>query len=273
LILSVFFGLGMVLLAMMQNLIPEAGQAGLKHFLFGQAATLVQQDVITMAVLGAGVLAVMLVFWKELQLISFDPDFAASLGYPVRRLDVLLTTLLVVAIVIGLQTVGVVLMSAMIVAPAAAARQWTDRLGRMVLLAAAFGALAGVAGGIISSSARHVPTGPTMVICLSVVVVFSLLLAPNRGLIWSQVRHWRNRRRLRLEAVLSDLLALAEQHDSLDHGHSLAVLQGMSAGYGGVLRSLEELAERGWARKVRPDLWALTPEGQAQARRLAQDRS
>lgn len=183
LMLSVFFGFGLVLLTFIQRM-PGANQAGLDTFLFGQAAALVQRDVVTMGVLGLLVLLVLAFFWKEFKLLSFDPEFARTLGFPVRRLDIVLTTLLVVAIVIGLQMVGVVLMSAMIVAPAAAARQWTDRLGVMVGLAAAFGALSGVSGALLSSTTANLPTGPTIVLCVGVVVVVSLLLAPHRGLAW-----------------------------------------------------------------------------------------
>ncbi len=190
LILAVFFGLGLVLLTFTQRL-PDARQAGLNRFLFGQAATLVKEDVITMAGLGLVALLLMLLFWKEFKLLSFDPDFAASQGLPVRLLDVLLTTLLVLAIVVGLQAVGVVLMSAMIVAPAAAARQWTDRFGLMVGLAALFGALAGLSGAVISSTAAGLSTGPTVVLGISVIVLLSLLFAPNRGLAWNW---WRQRR-------------------------------------------------------------------------------
>jgi manganese/zinc/iron transport system permease protein len=154
LVLSVFFGFGLVLLTYIQKL-PVATQAGLDKFLFGQAATLLRKDVVTIGVLGGIVLVFLLVFWKEFKLISFDPDFAFSLGFPVRILDILLTTLLVIAIVIGLQTVGVVLMSAMVVAPAAAARQWTDRLGVMVTVSGIFGALAGVSGALVSSQAAE----------------------------------------------------------------------------------------------------------------------
>jgi len=121
LVLSVFFGFGLMLLTFIQRQ-PDASQAGLDKFLFGQAATLIEDDVQTMAILGAIGLGIMLLFWKEFKLLSFDQDFAATIGYPVRVLDVLLTTLIVVAIVVGLQAVGVVLMSAMIVAPAAGAR-------------------------------------------------------------------------------------------------------------------------------------------------------
>ena len=187
LMLASFFGLGLVLLTYIQRHAGEK-QAGLDAFLFGQAAALVEQDVITMAVLGGGALLVMLLFWKELKLLTFDPAFGRSLGLPTRTLDAVLTTLLVVAIVIGLQTVGVVLMSAVIIAPAAAARQWTDRLGTMVIAAAGIGALSGVAGALISASAAHVPTGPTIVLCMGAVVAVSLLLAPSRGLVWRWMR-------------------------------------------------------------------------------------
>jgi manganese/zinc/iron transport system permease protein len=247
---------------------PNATQAGLDKFLFGQAAALLERDVVTMAGLGTLALLAMLIFWKEFKLLSFDPEFGASLGYPMRLLDVLLTTLLVVAIVLGLQTVGVVLMSAMVVAPAAAARQWTDRLEVMVALSAFFGALAGVSGAVISSTTARLPTGPTIVLCVSAIVLVSLSLAPNRGLVWRWAQHRRNRQRLHVEAVLSDLYLLVAQHDDLDHGHSIAALRTMSYGRGGVSRSLEELAKRGWARQVIPDEWTLTPSGLTEAERL-----
>ncbi len=269
LVLSVFFGFGLVLLTFIQRQ-PDATQAGLDKFLFGQAAALLERDVITMGALGAVVLLVMGIFWKEFKLLSFDPEFGASLGFPMRAIDVLLTTLLVVAIVLGLQTVGVVLMSAMVVAPAVAARQWTDRLSLMVGLSALLGALAGVSGAVLSSNVERLPTGPTIVLCMSGLVLLSLTLAPNRGLVWSWVRHQRNRQRLRVEAVLADLYALASQHQELDHGHPIAVLRAMNAGRGGVERSLHELEARGWAKQVGDDEWALTPAGSQEAARLAQ---
>lgn len=194
-VLSVFFGFGLMLLTFIQRM-PTAAQAGLDKFLFGQAATLVERDVLAMGLLGLPAIALMLLFWKEFKLLSFDPDFGASLGLPMRLLDILLTTLIVVAIVVGLQTVGVVLMSAMVVAPAAAARQWTDRLGVMVGLSALLGALAGVSGAVLSSTTARLPTGPTVVLCISAIVLISLLFAPNRGLVASWLRGQRQRRRL-----------------------------------------------------------------------------
>jgi manganese/zinc/iron transport system permease protein len=194
-VLSVFFGFGLVLLTYVQKL-PSASQAGITTFLFGQAATLLGRDVAVIAALGGVTVLVVLLFWKEFKLLTFDPDFAATIGIPVRLVDVLLTTLLVIAIVIGLQTVGVVLMSALVVAPAAAARQWTDSLGVMVLLSALFGALSGVGGAVASAATVGLPTGPTIVLVASAFVLLSLLLAPRRGLLWA----WRRRRRTELVA-------------------------------------------------------------------------
>ncbi len=260
LVLSVFFGVGLMLLTFLQRN-PTARQAGLNTFLFGQAATLLQRDVIVMALVGGAALLIMALFWKEFKLLSFDPDFGGTLGYPMMWLDVLLTTLLVIAIVIGLQAVGVVLMSAMIVAPAAAARQWTDKLGILVVLAALFGAVSGVIGAAISSLGRGLSTGPVVVLTISLIVLFSLLLAANRGLVWNWLRRQRRRRVLRQQAILSALGQLAAQHDNLYHPHAIETLRVMDARQGGVARTLHALAENGLVQETQPGYWALTPAG------------
>ena len=198
-VLSTFFGFGLVLHTLIQRT-GNANQAGLDTFLFGQAATILASDILTIGILGGIALIVMLVFWKALKLLVFDEGFAASIGLPTRTLDILLTSLLVIAIVLGLQAVGAVLMSAMLVAPAVAARQWTNSLGVMVFLAACFGALAGVSGTVISSTASRIPTGPTIVLCATVVVGLSIAFAPNRGRVWDRIRYRRNRRSLKTAA-------------------------------------------------------------------------
>jgi manganese/zinc/iron transport system permease protein len=270
-VLSVFFGFGLMLLTFVQRM-PDATQAGLDKFLFGQAAALLERDVVTMAAIGGVALVLLAVFWKEFKLLSFNPEYGASLGFPMRGLDVLLATLIVVAIVIGLQAVGVVLMSAMVVAPAAAARQWTNRMHVMVILSALFGALAGVAGTVISSTTTGLSTGPTIVLSISVIVLFSLLSAPNRGLVWRWLQTWRNRRTLQLEAVLLDLYTLASKHGDRTHGHSATILRTMRTGAMGVERSLRELESRGWVCCGKTDDWTLTEAGWGEAERLAAGR-
>jgi manganese/zinc/iron transport system permease protein len=270
--LSAFFGVGLVLLTYLQQH-AGAAQAGLDSFLFGQAAALVEHDVVVMAVLGGIALLAMLLFWKEFKLLAFDPDFGRSLGLPIRMLDVVLTTLLVVAIVIGLQTVGVVLMSAVIVAPAAAARQWTDRLGVMVALAAAFGALSGVSGAVMSGMTANLPTGPTIVLCMGAIVVVSLLLAPNRGLLWQWWRRRRTSRRLRQERVLCSLYTLAAKHGEGDRAHEAATLDAMVSGPTRTEYVLRQLADQGLVAETSDGRWYLTDDGLKEARRLADERN
>ncbi len=182
-VLSVFFGLGLVLLTIIQKQ-PIANQAILNKFLFGNAATLLLDDLYVMGSVSIIVLSCLVLLWPAFKVLTFDQGYARALGYPVALLDLVLTSLLVLSIVIGLQTVGVVLMSTMFIAPAAAARQWCSRLGSLVILAAVFGAVAGVIGSLISSRFDQLPTGPTIVVVVSSMVLFSLLCAPHRGLLW-----------------------------------------------------------------------------------------
>lgn len=188
LLLSVFFGLGMVLLTYAQKQ-PNANQAGLNRFLFGQAAALLRTDVQVLAIVGGILLLAVALLWKEWKLLCFDPGFARSLGYPTEKLGLGLSLMLVLAIVLGLQSVGVVLMSALLVAPAVAARQWTHHLWSMVVLSGVFGALSGIMGTAISTWMPKVPTGATIVLCVSALAVVSILWAPERGVIQGYWMH------------------------------------------------------------------------------------
>ncbi|MBC8077563.1 MAG: metal ABC transporter permease, partial [Chloroflexales bacterium] len=185
-------GFGIVLLTFISKR-NDANQAGLDKYLFGQAAALVWENVATMGILGIIALAVVALLYKEFKLLAFDQAFAASLGFAPGRLSVLLTSLIVIAVVIGLQTVGVVLMAAMLIGPAVAARQWTNRLGTMIGLAALFGALAGVSGALISVSQSRLPTGPMIILSLTAIVLVSILFAPERGALWEWLRQRRQR--------------------------------------------------------------------------------
>lgn len=267
--LAVLFGLGLVLLVVVQRR-PEGAQAGLNTFLFGQAAAVVGRDVATMAALGLAALAALAVFWKEWTLLAFDPGLATALGLPVRRLDLGLTTLLVVAIAIGLQTVGVVLMSALLVAPAAAARQWTERVGPMTVLAALFGAVSGVVGAVLSAATPRLPTGPTVVLVAAAVVGVSLVAAPRRGLVAAWLRARRGRAGLREIGTLEDLFTLALEHpDNPLHPHAEATLRTMTQRPEAVAAGLAALAERGLVERDAGDGWRLTPAGLRSAQALA----
>jgi len=223
LILSLFFGFGMLLLTFIQKQ-PNANQAGLDKYLFGQAATLVESDVWLMAIITGLCLFVLLFFWKEFKLFLFDTDYAKTLGFNTSFIDILITSFIVLAIVLGLQTVGVVLMSAMLLAPAAAARQWTNSLSKMVVLAAVFGAFSGVLGTAISASQNNLSTGPVIVIIASVFVIFSFIFSPSRGLLFSQIRFIANRRDLELQKTLAFMYHIAETHEDISHPHTIKIL-------------------------------------------------
>ncbi len=202
-VLSSFFSLGIVLLTAIGNR-NDADQAGLDRYLFGQAAGLAERDVAVTGVLGLAAIAVVALGFRALKTTLFDAVYAASAGFPARALELLMTGLLVVAVVIGVRMVGAILMVAMLVIPATAARQLTDRLALLLPLAGLVGGTVGVTGALVSSRAE-VPTGPVIVLVGVAVVLAALAFAPRRGVVWQARRLHRDRRRALVEGVLADL--------------------------------------------------------------------
>ncbi|WEK53432.1 MAG: metal ABC transporter permease [Candidatus Cohnella colombiensis] len=207
-VLSLFFGIGIVLLTKIQHS-SYGNQSGLDKFLFGQAASMTANDVYTMAVVALLLVFACLLMFKEFKLISFDSGYASGLGFRVATLEQLLLWLVTVAVVVGIQAVGVVLVAALLITPAVSARYWTDRLGMMTLLSGIFGALSGAAGTWVSSGTAHLPTGPLIVLTASGLFVVSLLFGPRRGLLAKVLRRsnakreWENKGRMIQIATLS----------------------------------------------------------------------
>ena len=253
-VLSVFFGAGVVLLTHIQH--GESGQqSGLDKFLFGQAASLVGGDVRAMSFVAAILCLMSWAFYKEFKLLCFDPDFGNGLGLPMNRLDGLLLLMIVGAVVIGLQAVGVVLISALLIMPPAAARFWTEKLHVMAPLAALLGGLSGALGAILSALAPRMPTGPLIVLAATAMFLFSLLFAPQRGALARLLRHLATRRLVRRENLLRDLYEVAEEHGD----DKLAIqeddlIQKRRASLGALRAALQELqndrlivrANNGW---------------------------
>jgi len=200
-VLGVFLGLGFLLLTYVQKL-PGAGKSGLDKFIFGQAATITQQDVISIFIVETIILIFIILFWKELKISTFDPVFSKSIGFSPKIIELILTFLVVITIVIGIQSVGVILMSALLMAPAAAARQWTDRLSIMCLLSAFFGAASGMGGAVISSQVSKMPTGPVIVCFLTGFTLISILFSPHRGIIQSKIKKFYTKNKYKKEIVL-----------------------------------------------------------------------
>lgn len=193
LILSVFFGLGLVLLSYM-NKLPGSNKSGLNKFIFGQASTFIERDVNVIFITGIILLVIIVLFWKELKLVSFDSDFAKTLGFPSKKIEILISVLIVATVIIGIQAAGVILISAMLISPAVAARQWTDKLSVMVILSAIFGGISGFFGTLISISQENLPTGPIIVVIISLIVLFSILFSNKRGIIFKIIRNNQKRK-------------------------------------------------------------------------------
>ena len=199
-ILSAFFGLGMVLLTYLQSL-NNAGQAGLSKFIFGQAATILARDVYITSAAALIIIVLTALFWKELKLISFDVEYAKTLQIPVTFTLILYRSLLIMTIIIGIQSVGAILISSLLIAPAVGARQWTNKLGTMCILAGLFGMVSAMGGTIWSTTVQKLPTGPAIIVILSVIVLLSLIFAPNRGILWQYRRNKQSKQALLSETA------------------------------------------------------------------------
>src|SRR5262245_3771334 len=182
-VLTIFFGLGIVLLKIIQNMEGIGSKAGLNSYIFGKTAGMTRGDVYVILAAALLCLAVMVVLYKEFQLVSFDSDFARSLGWPVYAIDLLLMSLIAAAVVIGLPNVGVVLISALLIMPGAAARFWTDRLSTVLVLAGIFGLATGLIGTSLSAYFDQLPAGPIIVLTGATLFLVSMLFGFRRGII------------------------------------------------------------------------------------------
>jgi len=277
-VLSSFFGFGIVLSRIIQNH-PTGNRAGLDTFIFGKAAAMLRQDVLIIAIIAVVVLAAVFLLFKELSSLCFDRDFAATQGWPVFALDVLLMGLICVCTVIGLPAVGVVLMAALLIIPAAAARFWTERLSIMLVIAGSIGMASGAIGTALSalhfeytieSRIVHmaVPTGPAVVLVATTCFLLSMLLAPQRGIIADLWRRYRFSTRIAAHHVLRALYEIGEVGGDFSNPVSFdALLRLRSWSAAALQRELDRAASRTLIRAV-PGGFALTDSGLAEAVRL-----
>lgn len=181
-ILSVFYGLGIMLLTI-ANRTAGGNQSGLDKFIFGQAATMILSDVYTMIGLAIVVILIIVVGFKEWKVYLFDPQFAKGLGLSLKGMNGLYTAVLVTTIVIGIQAVGVILIAALLIIPPVSARYWTHSFKIMLFLSALFGGVAGVIGTFVSALGSGWPTGPFIVVVAAGLFIFSLIFGKEKGLL------------------------------------------------------------------------------------------
>jgi len=175
------FALGIALISTVRSYAVD-----LAHFMFGHVLGVAQGDLYLIAGLGGVVLLTIVALYKEFMVLTFDPVLAATLRIRARFLYYLLLVLIAVTIVISLQTVGVALMVAMLVTPAATAYLLTRRLPTMMILAACVGALSGVIGLYLSYYVS-VASGAAIVLVCTLLFALAFVFAPRRGWLWRRL--------------------------------------------------------------------------------------
>lgn len=214
-ILSVFFGIGIVMLTALQKSgNPEI--AGLNTFIFGNAIGISEKDLMLYGGLALFIILVLTFFLKEFRLMVFDREYGDSIGFPMKLISFSFNVLMILAVVIGIQAIGVVLMAALLITPGSAARFWTDRLGTLLILAALFSVISGVMGTYVSFVLPQMPTGPWVVVFLSLIALISFLFSPKSGMLFRYFARKKYLRKTHREHLLKALYkALEEGRKSL----------------------------------------------------------
>jgi len=239
-VLSIFFGVGILLLTQLQQT-GNAALSGLDHFLFGNAIAIVREDLLVYGFLACMVILCLLVFYKEFKLIIFNPHFAESVGLPVKRLKFIFNTLLVLAVVTGIQAIGVVLMAALLITPAAAARFWTNKLHIMLILAVLFALISGVAGAYISYAIPQMPTGPWVVMVISFLAFFSFFFAKRKGMVSRWFSQRKYQRKIHRDHILKTLFQQWERKEKgMTYGELINQFQGKASTTKKYINSLEK---------------------------------
>lgn len=263
LVLSVFFGVGVILLRAAPDY-ASTPASGLHHFIYGQTAGLLASDVYLMSGIALAALLAAVFLFKELALVCFNDDFAASTGWPVSLLDLALMALVVIVTVAGLQAVGLILVVAMLIVPPASARFWSERLSRMVVFSALLGGLSGYAGATISSLFPRQPTGAVIVLVAGSLFLVSMLAAPRRGVVSMLTR----RIRLRLRFANDHLVEALSEADGPCALDQAASERGWSRLHGAIVLGIARMT--GLVRGPSSSL-TLTEAGRARGRRVARN--
>ena len=222
--LSVFFGVGILLLTYIQNSNNE-NQSGLNTFLFGRAATLVGHDLLVFSIIALIILITVYLFFKEFVIISFDPSFAKTIGIPIGKLEIILTSITVLAVITGIQAIGLILMAAMLITPVATAHCWTNKMSTLIFLSSIFGMLSGITGAYISYIKPAMPTGPWMVTTLSIIAFFSFFFSPKKGIFIKKIKRISVKRQLLEENILKHIHRILEEKNHFFQPVSIMLLK------------------------------------------------
>lgn len=263
-ILSIFFGFGVVLLTVIQKSgNPE--MAGLNQFIFGNAIAILEEDLYIYGGLAVLIIISLSLFQKEFSLLVFNPDYGKAIGYPMGTIRLIFNVLMILAVVIGIQAIGVVLMAALLITPGAAARFWTDRLHKLLLIAGLFSVISGIIGTYISFVLPQMPTGPWVVVCLSLLALISFLFAPKKGVLSRSISRKNYLNKTHRDHLLKTL------HHGLENGKKYLSIEEIYESFPfqkqKSKQSINDLIKKGLITKNQ-NLIILTNEGKSESKRI-----
>ena len=264
--LSVLFSAGVILLNIIQHS-GNSNQSGLTDFLFGKAATIIESDLYVFGAIGAIVILIVILFHQHFKIALFDIGFAKTIGLNEKLIQSLVSALIIISTAIGIQTVGIILMSALIITPASSALFWTNNFKKSIVLSGGFACISSVIGVFISYLSSDMPTGPWIIVVLSSIALFSAFFS-KKGILTKKIKIFKNKRKMLSDNLLKAIYKIYENEKysnkgktlseiSDEHPISIADLQkGIK-----ILKSKKQIANSN-------GLWQLTKKGVDEAKRI-----
>ncbi len=264
--LSVLFSVGVILLNIIQHS-GNSNQSGLSDFLFGKAATIVSSDLYVFGVMCAIVLAIIPLFYQHFKIALFDKGFATTIGLNDKLIQGLISGLIIISTAIGIQTVGIILMSALIITPASSAFFWTNSFKKSIFLSGTFAVISSIIGVFISYLSPDMPTGPWIIVVLSTIAILSAFFS-KKGLITKRIKAVQNSKKMISDNVLKALYKLGENANEVGKGRSLEEIQSSrSIAPSELNKGLRILKGNGLVIDA-GSVWTLTEKGISEAKRI-----
>lgn len=275
-VLASFFGVALVVLSCVQSSYPTLYRE-LQSYLFGQAATQTNEHIILYSIVTLLVLVASVCCYRPIKAVIFDPEYAKAIGIDVNKIHAVLLAITVVAVVVGIRSLGVVLMSAMFIFPAVASRLWTSKLELVLLLASVFGLISGFFGVVLSHEMSQIvmsngqyssfPTGPMIVLAAAMLFIVSSIISPQRGLLFRIVRRYFFRRQCLQENMLKTLWKLCSSKQSQLVTRQ-EIVRAFQAKPFALTRLLFSLEKKGWLKRTGKDIYEVTSSGMLWGRKI-----
>ncbi len=259
-ILSIFFGFGILMLTVIQKS-NSLAQSGLIHYIFGNITFILKKDIYVIIVLSFAEFVILALFWKEFKLITFDRQYAITLGYPVLLLDILLMFMIAITAVIGVDIIGTVMMAALLIAPAVAGRQWSNNFFHIAIISGLFGSLSGLVGTFLSSNISNMPPGPIIVVTLSSFVLLSILFGKEKGILWQYFRFRETSVKTDDLSLLNKFFGVCSDPLTCCPSHNVGVFEVHSSEIEQKEPAIKNMMKLGYIRKMEDNKLSLTIKG------------